>query len=153
VFCTAQVHEHFGVRDCGRFNLSRGTDLIRHVALWRLYEQTEASDRAAKALSVKAALENLVGKIDGLLRSDVGIFWLECEQADEVILDCDFRDWAALEAFREHPLYVSAISLLNTLPTERIVMEWEPAPEREARHAPMSAKVRGEVANVIIRKN
>lgn len=98
-------------------------------------------------------MENLVGRIDGLLRSEVGIFRLECEQADEVILDCDFRDWASLEAFQEHPLYVSAISLLNTLPTERIVMEWEPGHTHEAQKGAISAKAHSQVANMIIGKN
>jgi len=99
--------------------------MIRHVVMWRLHDFADGHDKAANALRVKAALENLAGKIDGLLRVEVGINQLEGAQAFDVVLNADLRDWAALEGYQKHPLHQGVIALLNLVRKERVVVDWE----------------------------
>lgn len=99
--------------------------MIRHVVMWRLHDHADGADRQRNAQRVKELLEGMRGKIDGLLRIEVGINQLPGPQAFDLILDCDFRDWAALEYYREHPLHKAVVELLDKVRSDRVVVDWE----------------------------
>ena len=43
--------------------------MVKHMIIWKMKE--EVADKAATAAAIKAALEGLVGKIDGLLEMHI----------------------------------------------------------------------------------
>lgn len=99
--------------------------MIRHVVMWRLHEHADGADKVTNAHRVKDALEQMRGKVEGLLRLEVGVNELAGPQAYDLILDCDLRDWSALEYYREHPLHLAVIDLLNKVRSDRVVIDWE----------------------------
>lgn len=99
--------------------------MIRHVVMWKLHEFADGHNKAENALRVKSALESLIGRVDGLVSLQVGVNQLPGEQAFDLVLMCDFRDWAALETYRTHPLHLGVIELLNKVRSGRVVADWE----------------------------
>jgi hypothetical protein len=99
--------------------------MIKHVVMWRLHEHADGHDKPENALRVKRALENLQDKIDGLIKLEVGINELGGPQAFDLVLLAEFRDWQALDTYRDHPLHQDVIALLNKVRTDRVVTDWE----------------------------
>lgn len=78
--------------------------MIRHVILWKL--KKEFATPAVKA-GVKTALENLAGKIPGLVGIKVQTEGLASSNAD-LMLDSVFESEEALKGYAVHPLHVAA---------------------------------------------
>ncbi|MBK6766741.1 MAG: Dabb family protein [bacterium] len=99
--------------------------MIRHVVLLKLHEHADGADKLTNARRVKELLEIMPGKVEGLLRLEVGINELPGPQAYDVIINCDFPNWATLEYYRDHPLHRDVMALLNRVRSDRAVVDWE----------------------------
>ena len=75
--------------------------MVKHMIIWQLKEGLPRAETAAK---IKAALEGLVGKIDGLLEMHILTEGLPCSSGD-IMMDSLFRDAEALSAYQTHPLH------------------------------------------------
>ncbi len=58
------------------------------------------------ALLIKEALENLVGKIPGLLKAEVGFDYLQKDTSGDIVLYSEFESKDALENYQNHPEHV-----------------------------------------------
>ena len=94
-----------------RFN-KKGTEqkrginkMVKHVILWTLKELSEEEKKTAKA-GIKEGLENLKGKIPGLLEIKVVTDGLPGSTAD-VMLDSSFESYEALKNYSTHPEHVA----------------------------------------------
>lgn len=99
--------------------------MIKHIVLWKLHDHADGHDKKENALRVKRALENMRGKVEGLLSLEFGINQLPADQAYDLSLLCEFTDWTALESYRVHPLHQSVIELLNKVRSHRVVIDYE----------------------------
>ena len=97
--------------------------MIRHIVFWKLKDQTEDGSRAENAAAIKAGLEGLVGKIDGLLRAEVTV-GLPASGYD-LCLYSELRDVAALDFYRDHPLHKEVQALVHRSMTERAAFDGE----------------------------
>ncbi|CAO1649392.1 Dabb family protein [Salinibacterium sp. NSLL150] len=98
--------------------------MIRHVVMWKLIAEDPADQKIA-ADAMAAALEPLVGKIDGLealtVRPDVATVagnW-------DVILVSDHTSVEALAAYGTHPLHVEAGAVVKANTRERACVDFE----------------------------
>lgn len=78
--------------------------MVKHMIVWKL--KAELTNKEARAAEIKAALEGLVGKIDGLLEMKILTEKLPASSGD-IMMDSTFVDNAALEAYQKHPLHVA----------------------------------------------
>ena len=79
--------------------------MVKHVILWTLKELSEEEKKTAKA-GIKEGLENLKGKIPGLLEIKVVKDGLPGSTAD-VMLDSSFESYEALKSYSPHPEHVA----------------------------------------------
>ena len=85
----------------------------------------EITDKEATALEIKTALEDLVGKIDGLLSMSILTDCYPCSAGD-VMMDSSFESLAALEAYQKHPLHVEiANGLVRPAMSQRLSFDYE----------------------------
>ena len=91
--------------DLRRFNKKRNCQMVKHVILWTLKELSEEEKKTAKA-GIKEGLENLKGKIPGLLEIKVVTDGLPGSTAD-VMLDSSFESYEALKNYSTHPEHVA----------------------------------------------
>ena len=76
--------------------------MVKHMIIWKMND--EIVDKVAKAAEIKAALEGLVGKIDGLLSMQILTDCMACSSGD-LMMDSSFVDAEALNAYQVHPLH------------------------------------------------
>ena len=79
--------------------------MVKHVILWTLKELSEEEKKSVKA-GIKKGLENLKGRIPGLLEIKVVTNGLPGSTAD-VMLDSSFGSYEALKAYSTHPEHVA----------------------------------------------
>jgi len=80
--------------------------MIKHIVIWKLTNKTLPLKECADALAIKDALENLVGKIPGLLKAEVGFDYRAKESSGDIVLYSEFASKEALENYQNHPEHV-----------------------------------------------
>ena len=97
--------------------------MVKHMIIWKLKD--ELADKAQTATEIKTALEDLVGKIDGLQEMHILIDRFPCSAGD-VMMDSSFTDYAALEAYQQHPLHQAiANGLVRPAVAQRLSFDYE----------------------------
>ncbi len=79
--------------------------MVKHIILWSLKDELSYEEKENIKLEIKEGLENLVGKIDGLLDVTVNINPLPSSNAD-LMLDSSFENEEALKNYATHPKHV-----------------------------------------------
>ena len=79
---------------------------VKHIILWKLRDDICDSDIASIKSDIKKSLEDLKGKIPGLLEIDVVIDKLPSSNMD-IMLDSLFESEEALKVYATHPEHVA----------------------------------------------
>ncbi len=79
--------------------------MVRHVILWKLKESLSEEEKRKVSADMKTNLEDLVGKVPGLISLEVGITPLASSNAD-VMLDSVLESEEALKGYAVHPDHV-----------------------------------------------
>ena len=77
--------------------------MVKHIIVWKLKE--DISDKCAVKSKIKADLEGLVGKIDGLTEMKIITEGFESSSGD-LMMDSTFESNDALKGYQKHPLHV-----------------------------------------------
>ncbi|MDH5229129.1 MAG: Dabb family protein [Gammaproteobacteria bacterium] len=99
--------------------------MIRHIVLWKLYEQANNNTKQENAQQAKQVLEALNGKIQGLIKLEVGIDLLHSEQSADIALYSEFASLDDLEHYQHHPEHVKIIPFMKSICAERRVIDFE----------------------------
>ena len=98
--------------------------MIRHIVFWNLKEEAEGHSKMENMQTIKAGLEGLVGKIDGLLRAEVNPN-VNPTGGMDLCLYSEFTDLAALNAYRENPLHKEVQKFVHAVITDRAANDSE----------------------------
>ena len=79
--------------------------MVKHVILWNLKDSFTAEEKTQIKKDIKEALEDLVGKVPGLLEMKVYTEGLESSSAD-LMLDSTLESPEALKGYAVHPVHV-----------------------------------------------
>ena len=99
--------------------------MIKHIVLWRLKDFAGGATKQENALKVKAMLEEMQGKIPGMLKLEVGLDFERSESAADIALYTEFVSREALDAYQLHPLHAKVKDFLPLVRTERRVIDYE----------------------------
>ena len=83
--------------------------MVKHIIIWTLKDEYSNEEKAAIKAEIKAGLEGLKGKIDGLTDIKVYTEGLESSNGD-LMLDSTFVSEAALKGYAVHPDHVAVAS-------------------------------------------
>jgi hypothetical protein len=98
--------------------------VIRHLVLWKL-ATVDADEKAATVAEMSARFGALVAIIDGTERIDIRADLGETGGNWDVVLDADYRDRAALEAYQVHPAHVEVAAFVRSVVTSRSCIDFE----------------------------
>lgn len=99
--------------------------MIKHVILWKIKDEYDASKKEEIRKGVKASLEALQGKIDGLVEIKVQAEMLPTSNAD-VMLDSTFESVEALKGYATHKDHVKAADeFVRPYMEVRLCMDYE----------------------------
>ena len=97
--------------------------MIKHVILWKIKDEIE--NKESHKLLAKKALEELKGKIEGLIDITVNTSPLPTSNCD-MMLDSSFESFEALKAYAIHPLHQAAAdNFVRPITCERVCMDYE----------------------------
>ncbi|MBP5186291.1 MAG: Dabb family protein [Clostridiales bacterium] len=83
--------------------------MVKHIIIWTLKDEYSNEEKAAIKAEIKAGLEGLKGKIDGLTDIKVYTEGLESSNGD-LMLDSTFVSEEALKGYAVHPDHVAVAS-------------------------------------------
>ena len=99
--------------------------MVKHVILWQLKDELSETEKVQVKADIKAGLEGLAGKIDGLLEIKVNTEGLASSNAD-LMLDSAFVDEAALKGYAVNPAHVAvADGVVRPNVKNRVCMDYE----------------------------
>jgi pimeloyl-ACP methyl ester carboxylesterase len=93
--------------------------MLRHIVAWNLKEGATAQD----ALQVKAELEGLLGKIEGLLEIKVHTNLIGGSNR-AIALNSLFEGEAALAYYQTHPEHVRAAAFVASVTCDRACIDY-----------------------------
>lgn len=79
--------------------------MVKHIILWQLKDEYSQEEKQQIKDEIKRDLEDLQGKIPGLVEIKVQTEYLASSNAD-LMLDSSFVDEAALKGYAVHPEHV-----------------------------------------------
>ena len=99
--------------------------MVKHVILWNLKESLSDAEKEEVKKGAKEGLENLIGKIPGLIDIKVNTVGLPSSNAD-MMLDSTFESAEALKGYSKHPEHVAvADSKVRPFTARRVCMDYE----------------------------
>lgn len=99
--------------------------MIKHIVLWKLKDSAYSKTKLENAKAIKAMLEDLRGKIPGLLKIEVGIDFSGTDQSADVVLYSEFSSREALEDYQVHPLHEPIKAYVMGARVERRIADYE----------------------------
>ena len=99
--------------------------MIKHIVLWRLKDFAEGASKKDNADKVRTMLEDMRGKIPGMLTLEVGLNFEQSDAASDISLYTEFTTREALDAYQVHPEHMNVKNFLPLVRTERRVIDYE----------------------------
>ena len=99
--------------------------MIKHIVLWKLKEFAEGATKQQNTLKIKALLEEMRGKIPGMLTLEVGLNFEKSADAGDISLYTEFESREALDAYQIHPAHMPAKKFIPLVRLERRVADYE----------------------------
>ena len=99
--------------------------MIRHIVFWRLNESAYGNDKQTNAQILKEKLLAMQGKVDGLLKVDVGFDFSNEKDSCDVTLYSEFSTKEALYQYQIHPDHQEIKKWLGEVRCERRVVDYE----------------------------
>lgn len=97
--------------------------MIKHIILWKLKDELSAEEKAAAKAEAKKRLENLNGKIEGLVSLRVVTDSLDTSNAD-MMLDSSFTTAEALAGYQTNPLHLEAAGYVRSVVSQRLCLDF-----------------------------
>jgi hypothetical protein len=99
--------------------------MVRHIVLWRLRESANGRGKAENAAEIKRLLEDLNGKIPGLIKLEIGFDVSSTPYSSDLALYSEFASRAALDAYQVHPLHEAIKPFVMSAREERRLVDYE----------------------------
>jgi len=99
--------------------------MIKHIVVWKLKESAHGNSRDVNARLIKEKLEALNGKIEGLLKLEVGIDFSKSEHSCDVVLYSEFKSKESLNYYQDHPDHKAVMPFITEARSERRVVDYE----------------------------
>ncbi len=91
--------------------------MVRHIVMWNLKDENKEEN----ALHIKRALEDLNGRIPGLLRLTVN----RAYNGFDLCLYSEFETRADVLSYRDNPLHKACQQIVHAAMSERVVCDYE----------------------------
>lgn len=99
--------------------------MVKHIVFWKLKEEALGQTAEENAKQIKEKLENLSGKIEGLISIEVGINFLQSPANYDVALYSAVENKEALDFYQNHPLHQAVLPFVKEVVSGRIAVDYE----------------------------
>ena len=99
--------------------------MIKHIVFWRLNESAYGNDKQTNSQILKEKLLAMQGKVEGLLKVEVGFDFSNEKDSSDVVLYSEFSTKEALHQYQIHPDHEEIKKWLSEVRYERRVVDYE----------------------------
>jgi hypothetical protein len=99
--------------------------MIKHIVFWRLNETAYGNNKQVNAQLLKEKLLAMKGKVNGLIKIEVGSDFSNEEDSCNVVLYSEFKNKEALHQYQIHPDHQELKKWLSEVRYERRVVDYE----------------------------
>ncbi len=99
--------------------------MIKHILFLRFNENAYGNDKKTNAQIFKEKLLSIQGKVDGLLKVEVGFDFSKEKDSSDVVLYSEFESKEALHQYQVHPDHEDLKKWLSEVRYERRVVDYE----------------------------
>lgn len=99
--------------------------MIKHIVLWRLNESAFGNDKKTNAQLLKEKLLAMSGKVNGLIKVEVGFDFSNEKDSSDIVLYSEFSNKEALYQYQAHPDHEAIKRWLSEVRYERRVVDYE----------------------------
>lgn len=99
--------------------------MVKHIVMWKLKESAHGNSKERNAEIIKEKLESLNGRIDGVIRIEVGIDFSRTESSFDVVLYSEFASRRDLDNYQEHPEHKGVLPFILEARSDRLVVDYE----------------------------
>ena len=99
--------------------------MIKHIVFWGLNDSAYGNDKQTNAQILKEKLLAMKGKVDGLLKIEVGFDFSNEKDSCDVVLYSEFSSKEALHEYQIHPDHQDIKKWINDVRYERRVVDYE----------------------------
>jgi hypothetical protein len=98
--------------------------MIKHLVMWKLKDFANGNSKEENAAKIKLMLEDLNGKIPGLIKLEVGIDFSNTENSSDIILYSEFKSKEDLNAYQIHPEHEKVKPFVLVCRSERRIVDY-----------------------------
>jgi hypothetical protein len=98
--------------------------MIKHIVFWRLNESVYGNNKQANAQILKDKLLAMQGKVNGLLKIEVGFDFSNEKDSCDVVLYSEFENKEALRQYQIHPDHEEIKKWISEVRYERRVVDY-----------------------------
>lgn len=99
--------------------------MIKHIVFWRLNEAAYGNDKHTNAKILKKKLLAMNGKVEGILKIEVGFDFSNEKDSCDVVLYSEFSNKESLHQYQIHPDHEVIKKWLSEVRYERRVVDYE----------------------------
>jgi len=111
---------NFGQKDFIKMN-----HMIKHIVFWRFYEKADGRSKAENLLIAKKMIEDMQGKIPGLLKVEAGINFSSSPRSCDLALYSEIATTDDLEIYRDHPEHQKVKDFLSLVRDDVWAVDYE----------------------------
>ncbi len=99
--------------------------MIKHIIMWKLYDEAEGFSKTENADRIKLILEELPNQIPEIVKLEVGVNISNSEIAYDIVLYSEFESKDDLQIYREHSTHIALVDFIKNLRSKRHVVDYE----------------------------
>jgi hypothetical protein len=100
--------------------------MVRHIVMWTIRETGSPRGKLEAMAEMKSKLLALKQEIREIVSVDVHFNSISASQDNyEVVLECEFRSWADLEAYQKHPAHLVVKEYIKNIRQSRAAVDYE----------------------------
>lgn len=99
--------------------------MIKHIVLWKLNDSAYGNSKQINAEILKEKLQAMTGKVDGLLKIEVGFDFSNEKDSADIVLYSEFTCKEALNHYQVHPEHEAIKKWLSEVRYERRVVDYK----------------------------
>ena len=99
--------------------------MIRHVVVWVFPGEHDDVAKRDNLLRAVELLDALPDAVPVIRRFEVGVDQLGGDKQADLVLEADFDDWDALEAYQQHPAHLEVVAFFRSVGTTRLAVDYE----------------------------
>jgi len=99
--------------------------MVKHIVMWKLKDSTNGKTKQENALEIKCRLEELNGKIPGMIKLEVGLDFSNTENSADIVLYSEFESVVALNNYQVNPEHEKIKPFVLSCREERRIVDYE----------------------------